>query len=481
MSSELNLKAFVWALGVVQPATSEEVENFIKHILLKQPNAEFDLQLTVNKLSAQGYITCVSKRNKLYSITHVGDEFLGNKLRALKDKERLYLLKSTRNANFSVKGASERNTGGVSPLTQASSSTKVSPRPEVSLSQGPLPQNQRNFWPRVYLQLNIGSKPEAPLNSINLNFFSSNHMPREFDDITHATATLSELIGVSSYLLKDFCNNAYKYYREFEVPKKSGKGFRVICAPKTFLKTVQHWILDYLLHRLVQHDSCYSYRKNKSIKDNAEAHINRKYILCMDIESFFDNIHKEEVFNCFIKNKMDPNLSILLSNIVTLNGSLPQGAPTSPIISNSYLYKFDEDISKYCSDNNLSYSRYADDLTIGSDDYTSLKEIEKLIEKSLSVFRLKVNKKKTRIISSNSCQLVTGVTINNGTLRPPRKYRKEVRALFYKAEIERNVDLLPKLYGHLNYLKSFKNGDTPVNIKNYQLIIDKLKATNGTT
>ncbi|MGW7676754.1 retron St85 family RNA-directed DNA polymerase [Shewanella sp. S23-S33] len=475
MSSELNLKTFIWGLGVIQPATPNEVQHFIIQMLLKQSNKEFDIEKTVEKLITDGLIRCVSKRNKLYSITHEGDDFLGNQLRALKDKERLYLLKSVRDVSFVDKGASERNMGGASPLKQARSSTKVSPRPEIPLSSGPLPQTQKNFWPRVYWQLNIGSKSEAPLTSTHLNFYSANSIPRKFDSIDDAIITISELVGVSSYLLKDFCNQTEKYYRYFEIPKKSGKGVRVICSPRAFLKTVQYWILDYFLIRLKEHENCYAYRKNKSIKDNANVHLNRKFILCMDIESFFDNISTKQVAKCFVQNKIEPELAILFAKIVTLNGALPQGAPTSPIISNSYLYKFDEFISKYCLDNKLSYSRYADDLIIGSDDYDSLKNIKDLISEKLNSYSLNLNKNKTRIVSYNSCQIVTGVAINNGELRPSRKYRKEVRALFHRTEVENNIDLLPKLYGHLNYLKSFENGDTPKNLKKYQSIIDKLK------
>lgn len=480
VSSELNVKAFLWAIGVIQPATSEEVKNFLIHTLLRQSDANFDLQLTVEKLLKENLIRCVSKKNKLFSMTHSGDEFLGNRLRVLKDKERLYLLKSVRDVNIKYKGASGRNTGGVSPLKQARTSTKVSPRPEISLVSGPLPQTQRDLWPRVCWQLNIGSKSEAPLppssKSINLNFYNNNSIPKKFDSVQHATVTVSELIGISSYLLTDFCDNTNAYYREFKIPKKSGKGFRHLHAPKTFLKTFQYWVLDYFLFRLRQHDNCFSYRKNISIKDNASVHLNRKYILCMDIESFFDSISTNQVYKCFLENKIDNYLAQLLSSLLTLNNALPQGAPTSPIISNSYLYDFDEYIYKTCSALNLSYSRYADDLTVGSNDYQSLKKIERLIKIKLREFGLKVNKNKTRIISSNSCQIIAGVAINNGKLRPSRKYRKEVRALFYKAEIDNNVEFLPKLCGHLNYLKSYENGDSEGNIKKYQSIIDKLKS-----
>ncbi|BFL83922.1 hypothetical protein LFREDSHE_23720 [Shewanella baltica] len=312
MSSELNLKTFIWGLGVIQPATPNEVQHFIIQMLLKQSNKEFDIEKTVEKLINDGLIRCVSKRNKLYSITHEGDDFLGNQLRALKDKERLYLLKSVRDVSFVDKGASERNMGGASPLKQARSSTKVSPRPEIPLSSGPLPQTQKNFWPRVYWQLNIGSKSEAPLTSTHLNFYSANSIPRKFDSIDDAIITISELVGVSSYLLKDFCNQTEKYYRYFEIPKKSGKGVRVICSPRAFLKTVQYWILDYFLIRLKEHENCYAYRKNKSIKDNANVHLNRKFILCMDIESFLITFLPNKSQNVLYKTRLNPSLPFYL-------------------------------------------------------------------------------------------------------------------------------------------------------------------------
>lgn len=474
MSSELNSKVFVWGLGVIQPATPEEVKTFLLFMLSSDQEIEFDLLLTTQKLIKVGLIRCVSKKNDLYSLTHEGDGFLGNNLRSLKDKERLFLLKSIRDVSFNVKGASERNMSGVSPLERLRSSTKVSPRPEFPLSSGPLPQNQRKFWPRVYEQLGIGSQSVAPLHSINLNFYSVNALPK-IDSIKTAVISVSELMGISSYLLYKFCSDTEKYYREFEIPKKSGKGLRSISAPRAFIKTTQYWILDYFLYRLRQHESCFSYRNNVSIKDNASIHLNKKFILCVDIESFFDNITVDQVKACIERSKINPYLAILFSKILTLNDSLPQGAPTSPLISNSHLYEFDEKLSKYCATQGLSYSRYADDLTIGSDEYGSLKGVENLIKKELHLLGLSVNNTKTRIISSNSCQIVTGIAINNGEVRPTRKYRKKIRALFHKAQVEGDFDLLPQLYGHLNYLNSFKNGDTSNNIKKYQSIIDNLK------
>jgi hypothetical protein len=476
MSNGLNSKVFTWALGVIQPARPEEVQDYIQKMFSydDELHSKINLKSTISNALQEGVIRCVSKKSNLYILTSDGDSSLGIKLRVLKDKNRLYLLKSMRGVTFRDKGVSDRNMSGVSPLESLRLSTKVSPRTEFPLSSGPQPQSHRKLWPRAYNeQLRIGSKSETPFHSVNLNYYSSNTIPN-IETKQQATIALSELIGISNELLNDFCTYTDRYYRKFEIPKKSGNETRVICAPRTFIKTTQHWILDYFLYRLNQHNSCFSFKQKTSIKDNASVHLNRKFILCLDIKSFFDNITIEQVRRCLEKGNINSYLAALFADIVTLNGSLPQGAPTSPTISNSHLYEFDGKMLEYCSDNEMTYSRYADDLTIGSDNYDALKKVEKLVQFELNKLDLNLNHKKTRIISSNNCQVVTGIAINNGEIRPTRKYRKEIRALFYKAEVDSDVVQLPKLLGHFNYLKSFINGDTSHNLNKYQIIINKL-------
>lgn len=155
--------------------------------------------------------------------------------------------------------------------------------------------------------------------------------------------------------------------------------------------------------------------------------------------------------------------------------SLPQGAPTSPIISNAYLYEFDQKMYEFCVRNGMTYSRYADDLTIGSTDYTQLKSCIIFISEQLTKLELTINERKTRIISNNNAQVITGVCINNEQLRPSRKFRKEVRAAFHNAKLNNDKGSLPRLYGYLNYLSSFDSGDTPHNISEYKSIIDRIK------
>ncbi|TOM03604.1 hypothetical protein CGH85_22745 [Vibrio parahaemolyticus] len=133
-------------------------------------------------------------------------------------------------------------------------------------------------------------------------------------------------------------------------------------------------------------------------------------------------------------------------------------------------------ISDFCSSYNITYSRYSDDLTFGGDDKSDLEAIIGIVKKSLSEFNLNIKDNKTRLLSENNTQIVTGVAINNGVLRPSRRFRKTVRAIFHNALVTESVGSILMLSGYLHYLKSFESGETPHNIKAYEDIIEKLKS-----
>jgi len=474
MANLVNLKTYLWALATIQPASPQEAHAFLKIVTNVTPDiyTEEDLNDAINRSMKLELIECVSKKHNIYTLTIKGGDFLGKKLRLLRDKNRLFLLKTVKDASLKIKDSPEQNKASASSATMFRSTVKVAPWPENSLVSGPLPQNQRVFWPRVSEQLRIGSN--AGGSFLNLNYYSKNKLPNINENFS-SVDLFSELIGISPRLLSSFIKAPSRHYRTFTLQKKSGRGHRTINSPRVFIKTVQYWICDYFLYKLNQHDLCFSFRKNRSIKDNARIHLGSRYILCLDIDSFFDNIKTEHVHSCLIENGFSEDISSFISRIATLDGCLPQGAPTSPIISNSYLYNFDKVISEFCGQNGMTYSRYADDLTIGSTDYTQLEHCITFISEQLTKFELKINKRKTRIISNNNAQIVTGVCINNEQLRPSRKFRKEVRAAFHNAKSNNDKSSLPRLYGYLNYLSSFDNGDTPHNISEFKSIIDSIK------
>lgn len=100
-------------------------------------------------------------------------------------------------------------------------------------------------------------------------------------------------------------------------------------------------------------------------------HKNKRYILNIDLENFFNSFHFGRVMGYFNKNRyfnFDKKMSIIIAQLCCLNGALPQGAPTSPIISNLICRIFDYRILKITKKYKLNYTRYADDLTFSTND-----------------------------------------------------------------------------------------------------------------
>lgn len=480
MNESINPSPFLWAIGVAQPTTLEYAHAFLKNAI--QSESDLLTLEEINELSKfalnEGLIEIVSKKNKLYSLTLEGGVFIGKGLRLLRDKNRLLLLKSFRRAKLLKESSPRWSKAGEAPVNMYSSALKVAPRPEVPLASGPPPQHQRNFWPRVSEQFYIGlifGELSPPTPPIRLNFYSRNSFP-EVSDTTSAIDALSLCIGVSPRLLGSMCHAQPNHYRTFTLRKKSG-GTRTINSPRAFLKTVQYWINDYLLERLPIHDTCFSYRKKISVKNNAYVHLNKKYILCVDINDYFGSITTKDVWDMLSGFGFSRELSAVMSQLMTLDGVLPQGAPTSPAISNSFLYDFDVDVFDWCSSKKISYSRYSDDLTFGFDSIECVDSLKELIIRLLSNKGLSLKETKTRVMSSHQRQMVTGVVINNGVLRPSRKFRKMVRAAFFNAHSRGDIGSISKLRGYFNYLSSFEYGDTSQNLIEYSRILLHLEKT----
>ncbi|HGT5183625.1 RNA-directed DNA polymerase [Escherichia coli] len=488
-SYDFNHELFLWALSVIQPASPLEVISYLS-IVLKDNG----LLLTKDKtseyfkaLANEGYINQVSRKNNLYSISLNGNEQLTPELKKLRDKLRIYLLDKTRVIS-KVKGLAStesKKMGGASPSLQLRFVLKEVPHPSVPWALGALPNHPRNTWVRIAEQINFGSmlgeasNADTPPQKVQhaifpLNYGSYNSIDYNLIGNTGPTI-LASLIGVSPHLIAIMSMTPDKYYRSFKLNKKSG-GYREILAPRKFMKVIQYWITDYFLFLLNTHASCYSYRKGVSIKDNAINHLNNDFIANIDIIDYFGTINKDMVQNCLIKNKIDIKLATAITDIVTYKGTLPQGAPSSPQISNAILFDFDNEISEACYLTGCVYTRYSDDITISG---SIRKDVVKMVELAthlLNEFGFSINNKKTRIASTNSRQVVTGILVND-VIRPTRKYRKRVRSAFDHAikDNDCSKETIYKLSGYLNYLKSFQQYGYEVNTIQYELILKYLR------
>lgn len=493
MEESTNYKLLIWGLSVIQPATPNEVLNYLSSTLNDNgllPEVEKMIHY-FELLDQLGYIHQVSKRNNLYSLTPRGNERLTPALKRLRDKIRLFMLDNCHSTSkLGVLASTDtENMGGDSPSLQLRHNSKEVPHPGLSWAAGTLPSSPRQAWVRIYEQLNIGSMSSdeaststmvksSSLSSIgrlgfSLNYYSFNKIDEYIFNNDGVTA-IASCIGISPGLVTAMIKSPRRYYRTFNLRKKSG-GFRPILAPRKFIKTIQYWLKDHVLNRLKIHSSCYSYRSGVSIKDNAINHAKKKFVANIDISDYFGSINKKMIKECFYRNNIPEHIVNTVSGIVTYNDVLPQGAPTSPIISNAILFEFDEAMSFHALTLNCTYTRYSDDISISGDEKVNLEKLINIAEANLLSTGFTLNKQKKRISSGNSRQVVTGILVNE-SIRPTRTYRKKIRSAFDHAlkEQDGNQLTINKLRGYLNYLKSFEPYGFTFNEKKYKETLDFL-------
>lgn len=201
--------------------------------------------------------------------------------------------------------------------------------------------------------------------------------------------TLQELTDLSSLaILLNIKKSSLTYllykvkldncYSTFEIPKKNGST-RTINAPNKILMKIQKKLLIILTEHIKNNTLpnhffdylSYGYEKDRSIYDNAKIHNNKKYVLNIDLQNFFDQFHFGRIRGFFQKNylfQLNNNISHILANIVCFQGKLPQGAPTSPIITNIMCKSFDKQILNLAKKYKLHYTRYVDDLSFSTND-----------------------------------------------------------------------------------------------------------------
>lgn len=133
------------------------------------------------------------------------------------------------------------------------------------------------------------------------------------------------------------------------------------------MKNIQKWILNEILYKIEPSEYSKAFRLGTSIKDNAKYHRKQPKLLTIDIRDYFGSITVKKVYLFFKKLGYSKQVSTMLANLCTLEGSLPQGSPTSPMLSNLITKKMDNRIAGLCKKEGIRYTRYADDLTFSGD------------------------------------------------------------------------------------------------------------------
>ncbi|RIW11107.1 retron Ec67 family RNA-directed DNA polymerase/endonuclease [Veillonella parvula] len=232
-----------------------------------------------------------------------------------------------------------------------------------------------------------------------------------------------------------------KSYKSFDVPKKAG-GVRVINSPNKQLKRIQRRLgkkiydihKNYIDQNGIASNISHGFEMGKGIITNARIHKNKKYLLNIDISNFFSSVNFGRVQGYFHKSQefmFSKEVSTIISQLVCYDKKLPQGAPTSPIISNLIFNIVDLRILSLAKKYKLSYTRYADDMSFSTNnrafqtDYINfIKELRVLLENS----GFEINENKTRLEYYSSRQEVTGLTVNK-KINVSRKFIKQTRAM----------------------------------------------------
>lgn len=253
-------------------------------------------------------------------------------------------------------------------------------------------------------------------------------------------------------------NGTSFFYRSFEIPKRNG-GTRTIQSPYATLRYIQRLIYEKYLFNARVYGNSFAFTKKRSVVNHAKIHLNSNELLTVDIQNFFSSISKQQVFEAFQSLSIDSESCAYLSNLCTLEGSLPQGASTSPMLSNIVFFRVDIRLHCLAHKLNLRYSRYADDLAFSGDFIP--KNLHKIIDKIISSYGFNLNSSKTKYKLTGSKKIITGVSISSGKLKVPKSYKRILKAqvyelIKYKDDLSKMFNFEPMIYektlGKLNYM-----------------------------
>ena len=235
-------------------------------------------------------------------------------------------------------------------------------------------------------------------------------------------------IMVEDKLLSRICNSPEKHYRRYYIKDKRGK-FRKIEEPDYYLALIQDRIRRSFLDRYPVSGFATAYHRGSKITYNAAPHVSRKYLLKMDLSDFFGHVTEDMVYRkVFSKAPFSRDIAKKLTKLCTLDRVLPQGASTSPALSNLVMTDFDEYMGHWCMRRGVSYTRYSDDLTFSSDEplYPVFKRARYRLEK----MGFEINEEKTHFITSRTRQQVTGIVVNE-KINISSDYRRKLRQEIY--------------------------------------------------
>ncbi len=283
------------------------------------------------------------------------------------------------------------------------------------------------------------------------------------------------------------------HYKRFYMLKKLG-GMRLISAPMPRLKNAQRWLLDNILQQVPLHPAVHGFRQEHSIVSNAEPHLGQDIVINMDLKDFFPSVNYRRVKGVFRSLGYSEQLATIFALLCTepevdevvLDGEtyyvakserhLPQGAPTSPAMTNIICRRLDCRLQGMADTLNFTYSRYADDLTFSASD-NAARNMTKLLWQTKKIVADEgfiLHPEKLRIMRKGSRKEVTGIVVNE-KLNINRKALHNFRALLFQIE----KDGIEGKYwkgsdAFLSSIKGYANYVAMVNPEKGQPLVDRV-------
>lgn len=308
----------------------------------------------------------------------------------------------------------------------------------------------------------------------NSELLEKYHLPHFAD-----SKALSDAMGISLNELRFLCFqkdvSQINHYQQFEIAKKTG-GVRKISAPMPRLKRVQYWLLDNVLNNVAIHSAAHGFAAERSILTNALPHVKKAVVINLDLENFFPTITYRRIKGLFQKLGYSEQIATLMALLTTEPETesltmddqtwfvqqgerfLPQGAPTSPMLTNILCRRLDSRLSSMAAKLGFNYTRYADDMTFSSG---NTENVQKLLWRCKQIIQDEgfiIHPDKTRIMRSHQKQEVTGVVVNE---KPSvdRETLKRFRALLFQMKkdgIEGKSwgcgDVMASIEGYANFV-----------------------------
>ena len=300
-------------------------------------------------------------------------------------------------------------------------------------------------------------------------------------------------------------------YRHFEIPKRSG-GMRQIHAPIGLVRDLQNRLHAELKQLYRAHPNAHGFIDGRSVASNAADHVGKRWVLNIDLEDFFPTINFGRVRGLLLRPpfELGPPAAAMCAQIVTYRNGLPQGAPTSPVLSNFIAATLDRRLLRLARDQKLAYSRYADDITFSTDltqfppSLAVREEVEgggfrvaagEALEQAIRACGFIINAKKVRIQGRGVHQSVTGLCVNT-RVNVERRRIRQIRAMLhawekfglpaaagehmrrYRNPGTRHWQRSPEgafrniVYGHLSFVKMVRGPADPVYLKLCSKVLD---------